>query len=210
VKVNLENRSRLRLFVSLGVVSALAGCIHIPWGARSIAPCPGVIRSTEQIEGEFVLRQRVRIRAGELNFPMQIVVQKTADELVVIGFNPIGAKLFTVRQRERETEVDALPRAVLPVPPLNVLRDLNRIRFLAAPRPDDGVGGSTQSFGGTEVTDTWQAGTLIRRKLTSAGDRLPTTLTFEAGSSSVWVDNPSCGYVAEWTTVSEDAIHPAP
>lgn len=210
MKVNLANRSPLRLIATLGMVSALAGCIHIPWRARSIAPCPGELRSTDQIEGEFVLRQRVRIRAGELNFPMQIVVQKTADELVVIGFNPIGAKLFTVRQRGRETDVDALPRAVLPVPPLNVLRDLNRIRFLAAPRPDDGVGGSTRSFGGTEVTDTWQDGALIRRKLTPPGDRLPTTLTFEPGSSSVSVDNPSCGYVAQWTTVSEDAIRPAP
>ncbi|MGE4606390.1 MAG: hypothetical protein AAEJ52_06585 [Myxococcota bacterium] len=194
------------LIASLVVAGALTGCSLVPWGPRALAPCPGVLRSIDQIDGEFVLQQRVRIRSGALNFPMRLVVQKTDDELVAIGFNPIGAKLFTVRQRSSEMEVDSLPHAISPFPPLSVLGDLHRIRFLAAPRPDGGVGVSTRSFDGTVVTDSWQAGSLVRRTLTSADHLQPTTLTFDAGSSSVSVDNPSCGYSSDWATVSEEAI----
>ncbi len=191
---------------AVAVACIVAGCSHIPWGPLALAACPGVLRPIDQIDGEFVLQQSVRIRTKDLDIPLRLVVQKTADELVAIGFNPIGAKLFTVVQRLQGTEVDALPRAVLPVSPLSVLRDLHRIRFLAAPQPDTGDGSSSRSFDGTVVSDTWQAGTLIRRELTAASQPLPTTLSFEPGSSSVAVDNPSCGYASEWVTVSEQAI----
>lgn len=202
----LQVGPRLRRVASFGLVWALTGCSLLPWGSRTIAPCSGVLRSTEEIDGEFVVQLRVRIRAGELDFPMRLVVQKTAGELVAIGFNPFGAKLFTVVQRGVEVKVDALPRAVLPVAPMNVVRDLHRIRFLMAPRPDDGTGVSTRSFDGIVVSDTWKDGALVRRELRTTGHSLPTTLRFEPSSSTVAISNPGCGYSSEWTTVSEELI----
>jgi hypothetical protein len=196
----------VQLVASLGIAAGVAGCSNIPWGPRVLAACPGVLRPIDQIEGEFVLQHRVRIRTGDLDIPMQIAVQKISDELVVIGFNPIGAKLFSIVQRSRGTEVDALPRAIMPVSPLSVLRDLHRIRFLAAPSPATGDGTSSRSFDGTVVHDTWRAGVLIRREVTTQYPSLPTTLRFEPGSQRVAIENPSCEYSAEWETVSEQEI----
>jgi len=196
----------VRLIVSLAVTGALSACSLIPMGPRALAACPGVLRPIDQIDGEFVLQQQIRIRTKKLSIPMRLVVQKTADELVVIGFNPIGAKLFTIQQRLQVTEIDALPRAVLPVSPLSVLRDLHRIRFLAAPPPDAVEGTSSQSFEGIVVTDTWQSGALVRREFTSPRQSSPTTLRFGPTSSSVTIDNPSCGYSSDWVTVLEQLI----
>jgi hypothetical protein len=184
----------------------MMSCSFIGTGSRALAACPGALRPIDEIDGEFVLRQRLRIRTEELDFPMRLVVQKTADTLIAIGFNPMGAKLFSIQQRSEEPQVDALPQAVLPVSPLSVLRDLHRIRFLSASRPQAGEGRSSRSFDGTHVDDTWRSGTLIQREVTSPHQRLPVTLDFEPDASGVVVNNPGCGYVSEWTTLSEEVI----
>jgi hypothetical protein len=49
--------------------------------------------------------------------------------LVLVGIHPLGVKLFTLRQRGDEIQVDAQPAPLLEVPPENLLRDLHRIRF---------------------------------------------------------------------------------
>jgi hypothetical protein len=107
----------------------LSACSHFPYGPRSIGSCPGEIRSTDEIPGQFTLRQRVTVTTENLNFPFELIVQKKGRELVLIGLSPLGAKLFTVVQTGSETEVQALPGVVLPIPPLNVLRDLNQHGF---------------------------------------------------------------------------------
>jgi hypothetical protein len=122
---------------------ALAACA-CSWQSISphaISNCPGNLRSTDEIDGDFVLRLRVRVVAVKVDFPFQLVVQKKDRELVLIGLSPLGAKLFTAVQTGLDTRVDALPGAVLPIPPLNVLRDLHRFRF-PEPSAPIGEGGS--------------------------------------------------------------------
>jgi hypothetical protein len=110
-------------------VGSLAACSGFPFSPRSIPDCPGEIRSTDEIAGDFSFRERVIVSAEDVNFPFELIAQKRGRELVLIGISPLGAKLFSVVQRGLETRVDALPGAALPVPPLNVLRDLHRFRF---------------------------------------------------------------------------------
>jgi len=203
----VRNRANCTLrgwFTSAGVLAVLAGCSHLPWGPRALASCPGVLRPVDAIDGNFVAQQQVRIRTETWDLPLRVVVQKTGGELILIGFDPIGAKLFTLVQKGSTTRVDALPRAVWPISPMSVLRDLHRIRFLAAPRPAGGSGTTTRSFDDTTVTDTWRGGTRVARSLQSPGDRSPTRLRFDA--ESVSIENPGCGYTSEWTTSSEQAI----
>jgi hypothetical protein len=118
--------------ILLGFTSA---CGWLPFAPRSIPDCPAEIRSTKEIPGDFTIRQRVTVSAEDVNFPFELIVQKKGRELVLVGLSPMGAKLFTVVQTGLETEVDALPSAALPVPPLNVLRDLHRFRFPESNEP---------------------------------------------------------------------------
>jgi len=107
----------------------LPSCAWLPIAPRAIGRCPGPLVSTRDIEGSFVLQHRLRVRAEGVDFPLQTVLQKQDEELVFIGMSPLGAKLFTLKQHETDTEVDALPAAVLPIPPLNLLSDLHRLLY---------------------------------------------------------------------------------
>jgi len=119
---------RMAAAALLGLATA---CSCLPFASRSIPDCPGAIRSTDEIPGDFAIRERVTVRSEDGDFPFELIVQKKRRELVLVGLSPMGAKLFTVVQTGTETEVDALPGAVLPIPPLNVLRDLHRLQLLA-------------------------------------------------------------------------------
>jgi len=118
-----------RSIVATALLGSTAACSWLPFASRSIPDCPGVIRSTDEIPGDFSIRERVMVESARGNFPFELIVQKKRRELVLIGLSPMGAKLFSIVQAGTETDVDALPGAVLPIPPLNVLRDLHRLRF---------------------------------------------------------------------------------
>lgn len=113
------------------VLGFATACSWLPFVSRPIPDCPGAIRSTDEIAGDFAIRERVTVSSEDGDFPFELIVQKKQRELVLVGISPMGAKLFTVVQTGTETEVDALPGAVLPIPPLNVLRDLHRLQLLA-------------------------------------------------------------------------------
>ncbi len=124
-----RNRFETRLLAASILIFFASACSGFPHAPRSIGDCPAEIRSTDEILGDFTVRHLVTVSAKDVNFPFELIVQKKGRELVLIGLSPLGAKLFTVIQTGIETHVDALPSAVLPIPPLNVLRDLHRLRF---------------------------------------------------------------------------------
>lgn len=124
-----RNGFETQLLATAILLSFASACSGFPQAPRSIEDCPAEIRSTDEIPGDFTIRHRVTVSAEDLDFPFELIVQKKGRELVLVGLSPFGTKLFTVIQTGIETDVDALPRAVLPIPPLNVLRDLHRLRF---------------------------------------------------------------------------------
>jgi hypothetical protein len=121
-----------RAALALVCALPLCGCASL-WGLPPRIPeCPGELVSTQAIAGDFVARERLRVSRGEQTVQLDLIVQKRGDELVLVGFDPLGAKLFTVVQSGTAAEVEAMPRAVVAVPPLNALRDVHRARFAAA------------------------------------------------------------------------------
>ena len=161
--------------------------------------------STRDMAGEFLLRQRVRVESGDERFAMQLVVQKRGDELVLVGLNPIGAVLFTLRQRDTRTELDSLPPPMLEIPPANLLRDFHRIHTLrvADPAAD---GATTARIGEIEIREVREGGILQRREFRpvdgSASDTVQ--LRFEPGRVSI--ENGACDYRAEVVTLSEEPL----
>jgi hypothetical protein len=197
------NRRAVGLLVPL-LALALASCQHWPFGSRALRKCPGDIASTESLAGDFLLRQSVRVERGDSAWSLQLVSQLHEGELRLIGLDPLGVELFTLRQRGRELEVTALPPPMLEIPPENLLRDLHRIRFRRVGAP--GSNGTLHAIrGDVEIVETWDAGRLVRRDFRSAErDRLRRaevvfSQTGEAQRASI--ENFSCGYRAEFTTL---------
>ena len=119
----------MRAGLAATLLLARCGCTYLPLAGRALPRCPGEIPPLT-MEGELLVRERARFEHGDVVVHLDVVVQQRGDELVVIGFAPTGAKLFSAVQRGASVEIDALPAAVLRVPPDNVLLDVHRLRGL--------------------------------------------------------------------------------
>ena len=96
------------------------GCAWLGLGLARVLPdaareCPGRLLPTQQIEGEFRSRQRVRVQGEDLDWRLELVAEKRADVLVLVGLDAFGGKLFAVTQRGTEISVER-PRGRLPLP----------------------------------------------------------------------------------------------
>ena len=119
-------------FAALPALAALAlGCAALPLLPPRIAACEGPLLSTADIPGgDFLLRERVRIAGEGVDLGLELLAERRADRLVVIGFNEFGARMFSAVQRGLEVETETKLGRALAVPPGNVLRDLHEARFL--------------------------------------------------------------------------------
>jgi hypothetical protein len=127
---------RLALAVgALGLACRVPAPVLPPMLPPKLASCPGGIRSTSEIEGDWVIHERIRVVGGGVDEAFGLVVQKTGPKLVVVGLTPFGAKAFGVTQIGVETWSESYLGPVLAVPPENVLRDLHRAHFLIVDDP---------------------------------------------------------------------------
>jgi uncharacterized protein DUF3261 len=201
---------RASLAAALLAAGLGAGCALLGRG-RAVPECPGELVASEAIAGEFLLRQRWSVSRGDETFSLEVVAQKRGDELVLVGLHPLGAKLFTLRQRGLETRVEAAPAPALEVPPLDLLRDLHRARFLAV--AGAGADGRfAERRGDIEISEWREGGRLRERRFRRLADDRLVTLRFDAPApdagraARLEIDNAWCGYRAEVTTLSEQAL----
>jgi len=82
------------------------------------------------------LEQNVRAQGEGFDWALTLVTQKRGPTLVLVGLDPFGAKLFTLTQRGTEVTVER-PTGRLPLPPINLLRDLHRVRLSQAGTPPE-------------------------------------------------------------------------
>jgi hypothetical protein len=101
----------------------------------NLADCPGRLRSTQEIEGDWVIHERLRVSGGGVDESYGLVIQKTGPKLVVLGLTPFGAKAFSVVQIGVQTWAESYLGPASAVPPENVLRDLHRALFLTIDDP---------------------------------------------------------------------------
>ena len=109
----------------------LIGCTTLQLARTPhIADCSGPLLSTSEIPGgDFRLRERVRIEGSGVDLGLELLAERRADRLVVIGFNAFGARVFSAVQQGVSVESDSPLGRALEIPPENVLRDLHEARF---------------------------------------------------------------------------------
>ncbi len=111
--------------------------------------------------GDFLLRQRLRVRGDGVDVGFELVTQKKGAELTMVGLTSFGAKAFALTQKGTDVRVDSFMGPAWPVPPRNVLRDLNRMMFLAVPGGPFPNGTVEAALGGTRITEQWRDGELL-------------------------------------------------
>lgn len=117
------------------------GCASLGLGLARALPdagheCPGPLVPTQEIEGDFRIRQRVRVQGEDLDWRLELIAQKRGDELVLVGLDTFGGKSFVVTQRGTDVSVER-PRGRLPLPPIDLLRDFHRARLISEDAPPE-------------------------------------------------------------------------
>jgi hypothetical protein len=69
--------------------------------------CPVLPVSTTELRETTRLRARARITVGNRAIGLEVVAFTDSEELVVVGIAPQGIRLFAIRQRERDLDIDA-------------------------------------------------------------------------------------------------------
>ncbi len=192
------------------VVAALlvSGCgLTRLWNLPPRIPdCPGFLVPTGEIPGDFVVSQRMRVTSGSVNAGLDLAVQKSGDELVVVGFTILGAKAFVLTQRGTRVEVRDLLGRASPLPPRNVLRDIHRIEF-AALQPEPFYESATQAIrDGTRITEFWWEGRLTSRIFERVRGRPEGVVSVEfpeTPGGEIHLHNGWCDYDAVVVTVSD-------
>ena len=119
----------MRSAALLLAAASLAGCASL--APKRLADCPGPLRSTREIAGDFVRQERIRVQGRGVDEAFALVIEKSGPRLMVLGLNAFGAKAFSLRQQDLAVESSSYLGRALTVPPENVLRDLHRAYFLA-------------------------------------------------------------------------------
>jgi hypothetical protein len=119
----------IRSLAAALLAASLAGCAGLGLPPR-LADCPGPLRPSGEIAGDFVRQERIRVRGARVDEAFGLVLQKRGARLVVLGFTSFGGKAFSLVQQGLEVESESHLGRALPVPPENVLRDLHRAYFL--------------------------------------------------------------------------------
>jgi hypothetical protein len=191
---------------ALALMGLAAACAHGPF-ARAIRECPGPLVPTQELGADFLARERIEIETEGHSVRLDIAIQKRGDELAVVGFDPVGPKLFQVVQRGTQLEVEALPGRVLKVSPENVVRDVHRVRFLGIEMPPGGSGEVVAMRDGARISETWHGGQLLARRIEPAGGERAVMVEFppQAGGA-IAIRAEGCGYQARVTPVSERAL----
>jgi hypothetical protein len=100
-----------------------------------LGSCPGGLRSTNEIEGDWVIHEQIRVVGDGVDESFGLVMQKTGPKLVLLGLTRFGTKAFGVTQIGVETWAQSYLGPALSVPPENVLRDVHRAHFLIVEDP---------------------------------------------------------------------------
>lgn len=124
-----------------GLIAALAaagvhGCATWPgFGPARLRDCPGTLVDVEEIPGgDFLLRERLRVRGEDVDFSVDLVAERRGPHLVVVGLDAFGARVFHVEQEGVGVSSASRFGPMLPLPPENALRDLHAARFATPDR----------------------------------------------------------------------------
>lgn len=122
----------MRRLAACAVVFTL-GCATLPIGLPRVPDCPGELADTATLPGgDFVLRERVRIEASDVDLAVEVIAERRGERLVLVAFDAFGARAASVVQTGVDTEVDAPMGRAFPIGPLDLLRDAHAAGRFAA------------------------------------------------------------------------------
>jgi hypothetical protein len=161
------------------------------------------------------MRLRMRLDFDDQELHFEALADRDPEGVVVVGLAPYGIRIFAVRQRGREAEVETAARALEKIG-LWTLDALHRAYWIESPLRA-ATDPSQWIREGERVSEWRQDGRLLRREFAST-DRARThavvsidyaATDVDASEPGIRVRNPWCGYEALLITPESSAAQPA-
>ncbi|MCA9688132.1 MAG: DUF3261 domain-containing protein [Myxococcales bacterium] len=203
---------------------AIIACLLLPvsWAckpsATTTSPTPPASLPLPPVPAaapDFVARQLLVGVQGERRFRGEVVIQKRGDHLTIIGLGPQAIRTFTIEQVgvTLSHKVELADAPTLPFPPDFIVRDVHRALWLSAGAPA-ADGDQTVTRDGRTITDTWQGGALVHRRLVEPGETVE--IDYRPGAryglppATQVLVNHRYGYTLEVSTFDLQELPPAP
>lgn len=131
----------------------------------------GPLELPDRFQHDFLLRQRLVFRRGEVSQSLETALQRRGSTLTLIGLTPFGTRAFVLRQQGLDVSFTAyLPEGEFPFPPRYLLLDLQRTLLPVLCRTPLADGTHMARRGEDEVTEVWREGRLMERRFRSISD----------------------------------------
>jgi hypothetical protein len=167
----------------------------------------------DRMEGELVLRQKLRFRYAERAGSLDAVVQVHCRKLAIVGLSPMGTRVFSITQQGDVIAVESLANAVWPFPPEQILQAVHRSFLLPMARPPRLDGAHAVTVGAIELVEVWEGGALIERRFPDGPDGRASVTVRYAGerhppeiASRVALHDEALGYHLEIETISVERL----
>lgn len=201
----------MRVSAALALLFALGACVA-PSPPRSVDP--GALVATQDIRGDFLIRQHLRFRFGDEEGAFEAVVQKRCDELTIMGLTPFGLPAFAIHQRGLEVRVESHLPGDWPFPPRYVLLDVHRTYFVPFAELAPAGGVREIRRGAETLVERWDSGRLVERSFHSTSGDPPgrVVVTYPGGATRArtprrtHLQNERYGYELDVTTVSRSEL----
>lgn len=149
------------------------------------------LRRPEAFPRDFLLRQRLVFRMGEVEESLETALQRRGDGLTLIGLTPFGTRAFVLQQRGLDVSFEShLPEGELPFPPRLILDDVQRTLLPLLSRQPLADGEHRGRMDGDEVVEIWRHGRLIQRSFRGISREGPEEITIAYGDEGYGFDEP--------------------
>ncbi len=127
---------------------------------------PGELQPPDRFTRDFLLRQQLVFRCGEVEHSLQTALQHHGDTLTLIGLTPLGTRAFVLRQQGLEVAFTShLPEEQeLPFSPRCILFDIQRTLLPVLDERAYGDGEHRIQLGDEVVRERWEGGRLLERR----------------------------------------------
>lgn len=199
--------SRRAVVIACAVAAVLPGCTLI---GRKVRECDGFDVPLSVFVGPSRKELRTRVRApGGIDETFPFVAEANAEQMVIVGFTPLGTKSFTLTRKADDVEVDNVLGSAVKVSPRNVMADVlaMSVPSSCATMPD---GEAPSNFDAWKVVDTCKDNLPLKRTIAKAAGEDGKTpgieVEIEYRPEAIVVRQKQCKYVATYVLHASQPI----
>ena len=190
--------SKRAVVVASVIAAMLPGCTLL--GPR-VRDCEGFDIPLSVFVGPSRKELRTRVLGSGIDETFPFVAEANAEQMVIVGFTPLGTKAFTLTRKADAVEVDNILGARQKVSPRNIMADVLAMSLPSscATAPD---GDAPSNFDSWKVVDTCSNNLPLKRTITKAeskpGETPAVEVEIEYRPEAIIVRQKQCRYTAAY------------